>query len=131
MIVVHFAKVSILYPHVVISSLAKRLENLLLAILYFLWCVAQRSLHVVTKVYYRSWAPLAVLTFPLTSGPSCTMWIHVTSYAFSRTTEQDTLHIVFLISKQVVPYQTRDDTCCPMLSTHKTWSLADLSNHIL
>jgi hypothetical protein len=33
MIVVHFAKVSVLYPRVVISSLAKRLENLLFAIL--------------------------------------------------------------------------------------------------
>jgi hypothetical protein len=33
MIVVHFAKVSTLYPHVVITSLAKRLENLLFAIL--------------------------------------------------------------------------------------------------
>jgi hypothetical protein len=33
MIVVHFVKVSALYPRVVISSLAKRLENLLFAIL--------------------------------------------------------------------------------------------------
>jgi hypothetical protein len=32
MIVVHFAKVSSLYPQVVISSLAKRLETLLFAI---------------------------------------------------------------------------------------------------
>jgi hypothetical protein len=34
MIVVYFAKVSVLYPRVVISSLAKRLENPLYAILY-------------------------------------------------------------------------------------------------
>jgi hypothetical protein len=34
MIVVHFAKVSAMYPCVVISSLAKQLENLLFAILY-------------------------------------------------------------------------------------------------
>jgi hypothetical protein len=34
MIVVHFAKVSTLYPRVVISSLAERLENLLFAVLY-------------------------------------------------------------------------------------------------
>jgi hypothetical protein len=33
MIVVHFAKVSALYPHVVISSLLGQLENLLFAIL--------------------------------------------------------------------------------------------------
>jgi hypothetical protein len=34
MIVVHFTKVSALYPQVVISSLVKRLENLLFAIFY-------------------------------------------------------------------------------------------------
>jgi hypothetical protein len=34
MIVVHFAKVSALYPRVVISSLHERLENLIFAILY-------------------------------------------------------------------------------------------------
>jgi hypothetical protein len=33
MTVAHFAKVNALYPRVVISSLAKRLENLLFAIL--------------------------------------------------------------------------------------------------
>jgi hypothetical protein len=34
MIVVYFVKVSAMYPHVVILLLAKRLENLLFAILY-------------------------------------------------------------------------------------------------
>jgi hypothetical protein len=53
--VVHFAKVSALYPRVVISSLAKRLEKPPFShSLHFLWCMAQRSLHVLTKVYYRS-----------------------------------------------------------------------------
>jgi hypothetical protein len=33
MIVVHFAKVSAMYPHVVISSLGERLENLFVVIL--------------------------------------------------------------------------------------------------
>jgi hypothetical protein len=34
MIVVHFTKVSTLYPHIVILSLDERLENLLFAIFY-------------------------------------------------------------------------------------------------
>jgi hypothetical protein len=46
--------------------------------------MAQRSLHAVTKVYYKSlscfatvpykWSPLVVLRFPTQNGPSCTMW---------------------------------------------------------
>jgi hypothetical protein len=46
-IVVHFAKVSDLYPRVVISLLAKRLENFLFAILY-------TSLGVWTRDHYVS-----------------------------------------------------------------------------
>jgi hypothetical protein len=45
----------------------------------------------------------------------------------SHSTEQGTLPTSSLISKQVVPYQTRGDTCCPMVSTPKTQSLADSS----
>jgi hypothetical protein len=41
--------------------------------------------------------------------------------------EQDTQHIAFLISKQVIPYWTRVGTCCPGVSTPKIRSLADLS----
>jgi hypothetical protein len=40
-------------------------------------------------------------------------------------TEQDTQHIAFLISKHVVPYQTCDGTYCPGGSTPKIRSLAD------
>jgi hypothetical protein len=55
MTVVHFAKVSALYPRVVISSLAERLEKPPFChSLHFLWCMAQGSLHDVTKVYYKS-----------------------------------------------------------------------------
>jgi hypothetical protein len=60
------------------------------------------------------------------------MWVkHFTKYitkydANPHSTEQDTLPIVFLISKQVVPYQTRGGTCCPGVSTPKIWYLADL-----
>jgi hypothetical protein len=64
-----------LYPRVVISSLAKRLENLLFVIfLHFLWCMAQRSLHAFTKVNPRSFVlichrfpPVGYHTVP--SGP--------------------------------------------------------------
>jgi hypothetical protein len=49
----------------------------------------------------------------------------------SHSSEQGTLSIASLISKQAVPYQTRGDTCCLGVSTPKTRSLADLSmaNH--
>jgi hypothetical protein len=48
-------------------------------------------------------------------------------------TEHDTQPITYLINKQVVPYQTRGDTCCPGVSTSKIRSLADSSmkNHII
>jgi hypothetical protein len=68
-----------------------------------------------------------------TKGPSYTMWVrHFTKYvtkydAIPHSTEQGTLPIVFLIRKQVVPYQTRDGTCCPGVSTPKIRSLADSS----
>jgi hypothetical protein len=86
-----------------------------------------------------SWhmAPLAVLRFPAQSGPFCTMWFrqftqNVTKMGHKdrshpHSTEHDTQHIAYLISKQVIPYRTRGDTCCPGVSTPKTQSLADLS----
>jgi hypothetical protein len=62
-------------------------------------------------------------------GPSCTMWFrwitkYITKYDIKNddnphSTEQDTLPIAFLISKQVVPYQTHGGTCCPRVSTPK------------
>jgi hypothetical protein len=60
-------------------------------------------------------------------GPSCTMWARVKSQTNPHSSEQDTLPIVFLISKQVVPYQTRGGTCYPGVSTPMIRSLADLS----
>jgi hypothetical protein len=105
--------------------------------LHFVWCMAQRSLYVVTKVYYGSiscfatvldkQSALAVPRFPAQSIPSCTMrfrqftkyvrktnhkvWCHLYS------TEHDTQPIANLISKQVIPYRTRSSTCCPRGST--------------
>jgi hypothetical protein len=70
-------------------------------------------------------------------GPSCTMrFKHITKYVTKydtkndnnpQSTKQDTQPIAFLISKQVVPYQTRGGICCPGVSTPKIRSLADLS----
>jgi hypothetical protein len=60
MIVVLFAKVSVRYPRVVISSLAKRLENLLFVILTLPLLYDQRSLHVIKKVYYGLYARLCL-----------------------------------------------------------------------
>jgi hypothetical protein len=77
-----------------------------------------------------------------TNVPSCTMWSrqftkYVTKYDHKvwwhpHSTEYDTQPIAYLISKQVVPYRTRDSTCCPGVSTPKIRSLADSSktNHI-
>jgi hypothetical protein len=53
---------------------------------------------------------------------------YVTKYdVIPHSTEQDTLPIVFLISKQVVPYRTRGGTCCPGVSTPRIWLLVDSS----
>jgi hypothetical protein len=69
-----------------------------------------------------------------TNIPSCTMWFrqftkHVTKtdhkvWCHPHSTEHDTQPIVFLISKQVVPYRTHSGTCCHGVSTPKIWSLA-------
>jgi hypothetical protein len=73
---------------------------------------------------------------------SCTMWYrqftkYVTKYdhkvwCHPHSTEYDTQPIAYLISKQVVPYQTRGDTYCPRVSAPKIRSLADssMTNHI-
>jgi hypothetical protein len=50
----------------------------------------------------------------------------------SHSSEQGTLPIASLISKQVVPYRTHGDTCYPGVSTPMTRSLAgsSMTNHI-
>jgi hypothetical protein len=54
------------------------------------------------------------------------VWCHLHS------TEHDTHHIAYLISKQAVPYRTCGGTCCPGGSTPKIRSLIDssMTNHI-
>jgi hypothetical protein len=88
------------------------------------------------------WSLLVVLRFPIQSGPSCTMWFRQFTKNVTKTdhkdrshphsTEYDTQSIAYLISKQVLPYQTRGGTCCPVMSTPKIRSLVDssMTSHI-
>jgi hypothetical protein len=87
-------------------------------------------------------SPLVVLRFPAQNDPSCTIWFRQSIKNVSETDDQvwchlhsiehDTQLIAYPVSKQVVPYQTRGGTCCPVGSTSKIRSLANLSmtNHI-
>jgi hypothetical protein len=103
--------------------------------LHFLWCTNQRSLYVITKVYYRSMSCFATVspTVPSYSAkvspidPSCTMWAWAKSQAISHWSEQDTEPIVLLISKQAASYRTHGGTYCSGVSTPKIHSLADSS----
>jgi hypothetical protein len=114
--------------------------------------MAQRSLHAITKVYYRSMSCFATVSWQMvpacsakvsrTNKSSCTMWFRqFTKYVAKNahkvwchphSTEHDTQPIAYLIGKQSVPYRTRCGTCCPGVSTPKIQSLADSSmiNHI-
>jgi hypothetical protein len=57
---------------------------------------------------------------------------YLTKYgAMPHPTKQDTLPIVFLISRQDIPYRIRGGTCCPRGSTHNIRSLADSSTTCL
>jgi hypothetical protein len=60
-------------------------------------------------------------------SPSCTMWAWAKSQANPHSSKQDTLPIVFLISKQAAPYQTCYGTCYPRVSTPKIRSLVNSS----
>jgi hypothetical protein len=114
--------------------------------------MTQRSLHVVTKVYYMSmscfatfpdkWSPLVVLRFLAQSGPFCTMWSRQFTKNVTKTdrkdrshphsTEHDTQSIAYLISKQVIPYRTHGGRSCHVVSTPRIRSLVDssMTSHI-
>jgi hypothetical protein len=111
--------------------------------------MAQRSLHAVTKAYYRSiscfamdshtkWSRLQCWGFPYKVAPFCTMWFRQftktghTDRSHPHSTEHDTQPIAYLISKQVIPYRTRGGTCYPRGSTPKIRSLGDssMTSHI-
>jgi hypothetical protein len=106
--------------------------------------MAQRSLYVITKVYYGSYAKLCQgstqyhsiakvsrgsrgTTAPL--APCEPGWVTMPN---SYSSEQVTLLTASLISKQAVPFRTRGSTYCPGVSTPMTRSLADssMTNHI-
>jgi hypothetical protein len=82
-------------------------------------------------------SPLVVLRFPEQNNPFCSMWFRKFTKNVSKTdhkegshphsTEHNTQPTTYLISKQVVLYQTRGGTYCPGVSTPKIRSLADLS----
>jgi hypothetical protein len=95
--------------------------------------MAQRSLHAITNVYYRSMSCFA--TVSQINGPLLhhvvqlghKVYYKVYHKVYSHSTKHDTQPIAYLISKQAVPYRTRGGTCCPSVSTPKIWSLVDLS----
>jgi hypothetical protein len=119
-------------------------ETFFLPFLYFLWCMAQRSLHAITKVYYGSYAKLYQGSTQYHSIAKISRGSHGTTPPLapcepgrvttpnSHSSEQGTLPTASLIIQQVVSYRTRGDTCYPGVSTPMTQSLADSSmiNHI-
>jgi hypothetical protein len=120
MIVVHSIEVSILYPCIVISSLIKRLENILFAITYTFFGVWLRDHYMLLQRITKCSMPHLAKRFPHRS-PSCTMQVLSTSCTLLRTTEQGTFLEAILMSEQVVPYQTRGGTYC------LEWSIVDVS----
>jgi hypothetical protein len=73
-----------------------------------------------------SWVQQNTLMAPLTPCGLVGIAIPVPRF------RQDILTRAFLISQQVVPYQTRSGTCCPGVSTPKIRSVADssMTSHI-
>jgi hypothetical protein len=124
----------------VISSLAKRLEKPHFYHSYTTFGVWPRD-HYIPLQRSTTRVCHALLWFPR-KGPTCSakdsrqrpLLHHVglgeNNMPIPHSINQGKLHIVFLISKQVVPYWTCGETCCPGVSTHKIRSLVDLSNHV-
>jgi hypothetical protein len=94
--------------------------------------MTQRSLDVVTKVSMGRMPGLdkvvrgtiAMLRFFRvvrgTTAPLAPCEPRQVTTSISHSSEQGTLPIASLISKQVISYRTRGDTCCPVVSTPKT-----------
>jgi hypothetical protein len=126
MIVVHFAKVSALYPRVVISSLAKRLEKPPFCHSYTSFGVWPRDHYMPLQRFTMGrmlglakdvHGIIAMLRFPGVVRSTTALLAlceprRVTT-PISHSSEQGTLPTTSLISKQVVPYRTRGSTCCP------------------
>jgi hypothetical protein len=133
MMAVHFAKVSTLYPRVVISSLAKRLVKPLFCHSYTSFGVWPRDHYMSLQRFTMGRMPglakvvhdtIAILRFPGvvhgTMTPLAPCEPRRVTTPISHSSKQDTLPTASLISKQAVPYHTRGDTCCPGVSNPKT-----------
>jgi hypothetical protein len=142
MIVVHFAKVSVLYPRVVILSLHGWLET---SFLPFFTLPLVYGLEI-TTCHYKGLLPELVMLFygfpehrVVTCSAKVSSWLEpllhlvdqIMFCVFPHTTEQDSEPTTSIISKQAIPYRTRGGTYCPGVSTPKTRSLADsrMTNH--
>jgi hypothetical protein len=100
MIVVHFAKVSTLYPRIVTSSLCGRLENLLFAILYTSFAVWPRDHYMSLQRLNLERMSCFAIGFPL---------LDITQYP----------HALFAVAK-VSPYWISHNILMPL------WHLAAL-----
>jgi hypothetical protein len=140
MTVVHFTKVSTLYPRVVISSLDKRLEKSLFCYSYTSFGVWPRDHCMPLQRFTMGHMPgLAEVVCDTIAMPSFPGVVHGTmtpltpcerrwvTILISHSSGHGTLPIASLISKQVIPYRTCASTYCPEMSTPKTRSLEDLS----
>jgi hypothetical protein len=144
MTVVHFAKVSVLYPWVVISSLAKWLEKPPFCRSYTSFGVWSRDHYMSLQKFTMGRMPglakvvrgtiLMLRFFRVVRGtttPLTPCEPRRVTMPISHSYEQGALPIASLISKQVISYRTCDGTCYPVVSTSKTQSLADssITNH--
>jgi hypothetical protein len=131
MIVLHFAKVSVLYPWVVISSLAKRLEKPPFFHSYTSFGVWLRDHYMLLQRFTIGRMPGLAKVVRGTRAPLPPCDPRRLTMPISHSSEQSTLTTTSLISKQAIPYQTRGDTYCPRVSTPKIRPLADssMTNH--
>jgi hypothetical protein len=100
----------------------------------------------ITTCHYKGLLQELVMlcySFPVTWVPACSakvsLWLEplfhlvdkITFCILPHTTERDSQPTTSLISNQAIPCRARGDTCCPVVSTPQTRSLADLSitNH--
>jgi hypothetical protein len=140
MTVVYFVKVSTMYPRLVISSLAKRLKKPPFCHSYTSFGVWPRDHYIPLQRFTMGRmlglakvvrGTIAMLRFPGvvrgTTAPLAPCEPTRVTTLISHSSKQATLPTASLISKQAIPYQTRGDTCYPMVSTPKTRSLVDSS----
>jgi hypothetical protein len=144
MTVIHFAKVSTLYPRVVLSSLAKRLEKPPFCHSYTSFGAWPRDHYMPLQRFTMGHmsglvkvvrGTIAMLRFPrvvcCTTTPLAPCEPRQVTTLISHSSKKGTLLTASLISMQAFPYQTHGDTCCPGVSTPKTQSPADsiMTNH--